>query len=361
MQKVLKASRLAAGAGLIAIGGLAATDVAAQQRIALTAVSGYAPTVTWTREFQDWFIPEVDRRLAADGTYAIDWNQAWSGQIARPGGELAAIQTGLADIGIVVIPFHTDSIPLYAINFYTPFVTADVILASNAVDALAEQFPAFAEQWEDLNQVPLATFGVVDSYGVVVNRPVRTLSDFAGLRIGGSGANQRWVEGIGATGVTANLADAYNDIRSGVMDGMVIHAGGALNSRLYEVAPYYVEGNLGAVASFIVTVNSDTWAGLPEPVQAVLAEVAAEYADHTGLAGRADNEAGLARIVESGGEVIVIPAEDRAQWARSVPDLGGTWVADMEALGYPGTEIMAAYMTMMREAGQDIARQWDQP
>lgn len=360
MHVALTKARLVASLSLIAlVAGTAADRALAEERIALTAVSGYAPTVTWTREFQDWFIPEVNRRLAEAGAYAIDWNQAYSGQIARPGGELAAIQNGLADIGIVVIPFHTDVIPLYAINFYTPFVTADVNLASDAVDALAARFPAFAAQWEDLNQVPLTTFGVVDSYGVVVNRPVRTLADFAGLRIGGSGANRRWVEGIGATGVSANLADAYNDIRSGVMDGMVIHAGGALNSRLYEVAPYFVDGNLGAVASFLVTVNRDSWDRLPETVRTVLSEVAVAYGDHTGLAGRADNEAGLARIAESGGEVIRISAEDRATWAQSVPDLGGQWVADMEALGYPGGEIMAAYMTMMREAGQAIDRQWD--
>lgn len=352
--------RLAASVAVTAaVLALTATDAPAQQRIALTAVSGYAPTVTWTREFRDFFVPEVDRRLAEAGDFVIDWNEAYSGQIARPGGELSAVQTGLADIGIVVIPFHTDVIPLYALNFYTPFGTTDVILASRTLDELAQEFPAFMEQWEDLNQVPLKTFGVVDTYGVVVNRAVRTLSDFEGTRIGGSGANQLWVQGIGATGVTANLADAYNDIRSGVMDGMVIHAGGVLNSRLYEVAPYFVDGDLGAVASFIVTVNADTWARLPEPVREVLAEVADLYGDHTAEAGRADNEAGLARIVESGGEIITISAEDRALWAASVPDIGGQWVADMEAMGFPGAEIMSAFMDRMRAAGQNIDREWD--
>jgi TRAP-type C4-dicarboxylate transport system substrate-binding protein len=349
---VLGASAAALLAGL----GSAAQ---AQETIQLTAVSGYPPTVAWTREFRDYYIPQVNERLAETGNYEIVWNEAYSGQIAGPGGELEAIETGLADIGIVVIPFHTDVIPLYAINFYTPFVTADVIAAQTTIDALAEEYPAFMDQWEPLNQVPLASFGVVDSYGVVLTEPVEELSDFEGRRIAGSGANQLWVEGVGATGVSGNLADAYNDLQTGVIDGMVIHAGGALNARLYEVAPYMVVADLGAVDSFVLTVNRDRWESLPEEVQTVLDDVAADYAEHTALAGREDTAEGMQVIAEEG-TVIELPAEMRQEWAQTMPNIAQDWAADMEELGYPGSEILEAYMERMRELNQPIARQWDQ-
>ena len=314
--RMARNARLATGATALLLGVSAfAPGAAAQETIDLTAVSGYPPTVAWTREFRDYLIPELDKALEGSG-YAINWNEAYSGQIAGPGGELEAVETGLADVGLVVIPFHTDVIPLYAINFYTPFVTTDVNLASNTIEQLAEEFPAFMEEWEPLNQVPLSVFGVVDTYNIVVDTPIRTLDDFAGLKIGGSGANQLWVEGFGATGVRANLAEAYNDIKTGVMDGMVIHAGGALNAKLYEVAPYLVDAELGAVASFVVTVNRDVWEGLPEPVQKAMREVAQAYADHAGEVGRQDSVDGLKAIEEAGGTIIKISAEEQAAWAR---------------------------------------------
>ena len=94
----------------------------ATQTIKLTAVSGYAPTAVWVNVFQTHFIPEVDRRLAAKGNYRIEWNQAW-GTVAKPRGELDALQNGLGDIGIVQTVFHPDKLPMFNIGYVTPFIT----------------------------------------------------------------------------------------------------------------------------------------------------------------------------------------------------------------------------------------------
>lgn len=56
---------------------------AAVETIKLTAVDGYPPKTLWVKEFINFFIPEIDKRLAAKGNYKIKWNQAWSGQIAK--------------------------------------------------------------------------------------------------------------------------------------------------------------------------------------------------------------------------------------------------------------------------------------
>ena len=43
-----------------------------------------------------------------------------------------------------------------------------------------------------------------------------------------------------------------------------------------------------------------------------------------------------------------------------MPNLALEWAQDLDSQGLPGTEILVAYMDMMREADQPIARQWDQ-
>ena len=49
---------------------------AAVETIKLTAVDGYPPKTLWVKEFINFFIPEIDKRLAAKGNYKIKWNQA---------------------------------------------------------------------------------------------------------------------------------------------------------------------------------------------------------------------------------------------------------------------------------------------
>jgi len=49
----------------------------------------------------------------------------------------------------------------------------------------------------------------------------------------------------------------------------------------------------------------------------------------------------------------------RQDWADSLPNIAKEWAAAADANGLPGTDVLAAYMEMMREADQPIARQWD--
>ena len=63
---------------------LATTGAHAQSTINLTVIDGYPPKSLWIKEFIDFYIPEVDKRLAKDNKYKIKWNQAWGGQIVKP-------------------------------------------------------------------------------------------------------------------------------------------------------------------------------------------------------------------------------------------------------------------------------------
>ena len=67
--------------------------------IPLIAVDSYATTALWVHVFVEYFIPEVDRRLAETGNYEIRWNKAFGGTIAKTRGVLDSLQYDLADIG----------------------------------------------------------------------------------------------------------------------------------------------------------------------------------------------------------------------------------------------------------------------
>ena len=335
------------------------TPASAQETVRLTAIGGYAPAALWVRVFLDYYVPEVDRRLAETGNYEVDWIHAFSGTVAKPAGVLEALQYGLADIGIVTTPFHPDKVPFYNLSFVTPLVSSDMGLVARTVSELADRYPEIKQGWSDYNQVYLTTAGSIDTYQLLMSEPPASLDDYRGQRIGGVGLNLRYLEGLGAAGVTSNLGDFYNNIATGLMDGVIGWAESAVSYKLYEVAPYMVDVRFGAVTSKVLTVNQRTWGKLPEEVRTVLMETASDYRDELARVSMQVAAESMETYQRMGGTVVALTAEQRQEFAATMPNIAEVWVADLEQRGLPGKQILEDYMDIMRANDQPIVRHWD--
>lgn len=331
----------------------------AQEVIPITVIDAYAPTALWVRVFMNYYMPEVDRRLAEAGNYEIDWNSAFSGTVAKTGGVLEALQYGLADIGIITSPFHPDKVPFYNISFVTPLVTADIGLVARTVDEIVDRYPELRQEWNDYNQVFLTAAGAIDTYQVLMSEPIESLEDFQGKKICGVGLNLRYVQGLGSAAVSSNLGDFYNNIATGLTEGTIAWAESAVAYKLYEVAPYMIDIRLGAVTSKVITMNRRTWDQLPDEVRDVLAETAIDYRDE--LARETDQRAQSSReeFVVQGGTIQPLTDEQRQTWAASLPNMAKEWAEDLEERGLPGRQILRDYMDIMRAHNQPIVRHWD--
>ena len=338
---------------------LTGTAASAQQTVPLTVVSGYPPTALWVETFRTHFIPEADRLLGIEGRYAIDWNTPF-GSLTRPSGAFEAVQYGVADIGIITTSFHSDKIPFYNISYVTPFVTTDIGLVVRTVSELHDRYPALKALWSDYRQVYLVAAGLVDTYQALMNRPIAALSDFRGLRMSGIGMNLRYFEGLDAVAVSAGLADFYNNLSTGLTDGAIVWPEAIVSFKLYEVGPYLVDARLGAVSSVALSANERTWDRLPDEVRQALLAAAAVYRDALALETVRRSEQAMASFQSLGGSIVPLSDEQRREWAATVPDLAGAWVADIERRGLPGSELLSAYMDTMRDNAQPIMRHWDE-
>lgn len=331
----------------------------AQQSIKVAAVSGYPPQTSWVKVFKDVFMADVDKSLSAGGKYKIDWNEGFSGTVAKPRGEFDAVQTGLADIGMIVTAFHPDKVPLYSLSFMTPFVTSDLGLVSRTVDGLHAKFPQMGEAWGRYSQVVLAAAGAVDDYVIVSSKPVRAPEDLKGMKIIGAGLALRWFEGTGGIGVQGNLSEYYNAVQTKLADGAMVWAESAATFKMNEVAPYYLEAGMGGTTSFALTVNRGFWNKQPPEVKKAFTEAAAKYRDGLATYSMDNAEASRKKFVAGKGEIIKLSDENRKRWAAQLPNLAKEWAEQMEKSKLPGKAMLTAYMDAMRAAKQPIARQWD--
>ncbi|MCH2077989.1 MAG: C4-dicarboxylate TRAP transporter substrate-binding protein [Rhodobacteraceae bacterium] len=260
---------------------LSAAPVAAAEKISAVVIDGYPARALWVKEFTNFFIPEVDKRLAEAGNYETNWQENYGGSIVKPKGVLEGVQLGLGDIGIVTTIFHSSKLPSQGISGSTPFVASDARSVAKALDEIAREFPAINNEFKAQNQVYLATGVVLDTYQVFCSDPVSSVSDLEGRKIAGAGLNLRYLEGIkDAAGVRGGLTDLYNMLQTGLVDCGMLWPESAATFKISEVAPYMLRADLGAVNSKTITVNADYWVKLPEEVQGVLQEVAIAYRDH---------------------------------------------------------------------------------
>jgi TRAP-type C4-dicarboxylate transport system substrate-binding protein len=356
---ITNARRISTMALVAALAGFVAMPAVATETIKMVAIDGYPAKAMWVKEFSNFFIPEVDKRLAKNGNYKIEWQEAYGGTIVKPKGVLEGIKLGLGDIGIVTTVFHNSKLPSQAIAFVTPFISTDARVVAKAVDEIAKEFPQMAKELDKQNQVYLATGVVLDSYQVFSRKPISGLKDMEGGKVAGAGFNLRYLEGIkDAAGVRGGLTDFYNMLQTGVVDHAMLWPEAASTFKISEVAPYMLKADLGSVNSKTVTVNKDYWNKLPDEVKTVLKDVAVAYRDHVAETAMKRASASLAKFEAGGGKVSQLSVASRQEWAKSMPNIAVDWAGKLDAKGAPGSAMLKAYMGKLKAAGQTPARDW---
>jgi len=341
---------------------VAAAPAMAAETVKAVVIDGYPAGALWVKEFTNFFIPEVDKRLANSGNYLMEWQESYGGSIVKPKGVLEGIQLGLGDIGIVTTIFHNSKLPSQAISAVTPFVAADARAVAKAVDEIAKEFPTMQNEFAAQNQVYLATGVVLDTYQLFSKNPINSLADIEGGKVAGAGMNLRYLEGIeGAAGVRGGLTDFYNMLQTGLVDHAMLWPEAAKTFKIAEVAPYMLRADIGAVNSKTITVNKDYWDGLPGEIQDVLREVAVLYRDH--VAGIAMDRAAASRdaYVAAGGTIVEMDAAEREAWVSAIPDIAAEWAKGLDDKGEPGTEMLVAYLAKLKDAGYEGVRDWSAP
>ncbi|MEP5761491.1 MAG: hypothetical protein ABJ327_19670, partial [Litoreibacter sp.] len=191
-----------------------------QETINAVVLSGYTDRTAWVHNLEEFFMPEVNRRLAENGNYKLNYTPAF-GTVVKPRGEFEALQNGIGNLGLIVTAFHTDKVPLSSVSYVVPFVSTDLGLTSEINDELTHSIPEMKAGWEKFGLEFLGHMGTIKSYAVLSKEPIENLASFEGIKVSGAGLNLRWLEGLGATGVPSVLPKFYQEVNSGVSDALI--------------------------------------------------------------------------------------------------------------------------------------------
>lgn len=322
-----------------------------------TVVAGHPPVFLWVKTLSETFIPAVNAALDGSG-HSIEWMEAYGGTLAKVGGELEAIEDGLAQIGIVSSLFEPSLLSLQNVTYATPFGSPDVDIVFGTVDGMHNEIADMRGLWESHDMEYLGGGFGLEDYLLMTDFPVDSIADLQGRKINAPGPAVNWLKGTGAVGVSGNLTTYYNDIQTGVAEGVIVFPTAAAAAKLFEVAPYVTRTGFGAQYAGAIVAKKSWFDALPAEVRQAIRAGVEDFA----LAYRAGLEqrvVGAFAAMEAGDAKIgTLSPEARAQWAQALPDIAGDWARAQDEQGLAGTEVVNTYMQKLKDAGVVLPRDW---
>lgn len=328
----------------------------AQSRVNITIASSHPVANYWVHNMKTVFQPEVEKHLRDNGnTHAITWREAYGGTLYRFQDTMEAVRDNITDIGYVGTLWEGSTMPLQNVTYFTPFSTGDHGVVANAFEKLNETVPAIRQNWNGLNMVPLSSY-ITDTYHIWSNFPIRTLDDLRNRKLAAPGTSANWLQGTGATPVDGALTTYYTDIQTGVIEGALSFYVGILPTRVYEVARFVTECDIGAMYVGGIAANRQRMERWPVPVRNAMVAAgkiatAAHIRDVSARIASAKSE-----MAQKGAIITTLPAAERERWIRGLPNLARTWADNS---GPASRDVLNAYFAAIREAGQTPGRNWD--
>lgn len=345
-------------AAALALGGLWPAAAARAETLNVTIVAGHPPVFRWVKHASQTFIPAVNAALEGTG-FDIAWSEQYGGALAKVGDELEAVEAGLAEIGLVSSLFDPAKLAVQNVTYFTPFVSSDSTAVASWMDQLQETNADMKAAWAE-NGLEYLGGGIgIDDYLLMTTFPVTSIADLAGHKIAAPGPAVNWLKGTGAVGVSGNLTTYYNEMKTGVYEGVIVFASAALPGKLHEVAPHITRIGFGAQYAGGLAANKAWFDGLDPVVQAALRTGAKADA----VAYQQDLDASvtkfLALMQDQGATVTEVDQAFRQQWAAGMDNVARLWADKLDAEGRAGSAVLGAYMDTMRAAGATPVRDWD--
>jgi len=263
-----------------------------------------------------------------------------------PGGTLLSgteifegVVDGAADIGHSVYAYTRGRFPVIE-TFLTPGIPYSNAKVSDwvAMEGIKRLDP------DELKEVKhLFTFSAGRG-DLMTQMPIRTLEDLKGVEIGATAVQfADALRLLGAESAVFTMPEQYEAVARGLTQGVLGPMEVLRSFRIAEVVGHVTQTPSLYNQLLFMVMNLETWSSLPPDIQQIIEEVTADYYKEV-VAGFYDrlNEEVLGWIEQEklGIEIITLSPEEKSRWLGLLAPLLAVQVANLEANGFPGGDIM---------------------
>ena len=142
-----------------------------------------------------------------------------------------------------------------------------------------------------------------------------------------------------ASGETLLIPDMYTALERKMVDGVLIGPRVLLGYRLNEVINYRTVTHAGSGLAMVV-MNLNTWNSLPPDTQKIVDELSLSALQKFYTVQDVDVQDAYASCEAKGIESFELSPEEVQRWGEAVESFAAEWVAEVDAKGLPGTEMV---------------------
>lgn len=302
----------------------------------------------WVKAIKPW-ADELTKR--SNGRIVVE--PYFAQALSKQAEVVESVRTGVADLGEATFtsaglgrfPFHEQ-----LLNITKPSVcTVD---AASLVTDLHASFPK-----EALGDVAGTKLLFVEGHtmGMLIgtrDKPVKTLADLNGLKIGVSGGGIRVdrTKALGATVVGVTMPDMYMSLEKGVIDGAVVDCEVLVSRKLGDIIKHMTLVNMGG-SVFYCVMSKDTYDSMPADLQKIVDEVSSEFAPKLfrDFWNSMQYDSLEKWQKEKGGQVHMLSAEDYAKADALAEPTIASWKKFSEGKGLPADAILTKYRELEKK------------
>jgi TRAP-type C4-dicarboxylate transport system substrate-binding protein len=246
---------------------------------------------------------------------------------------------GVCDIAMVPQSFEPERFPLSMV-MNAPLDLPNALVSGKVAWDLYQKFPEIQAEYRDTK---VLFFYSTSAYQLhTVKKPIHTKEDVEGLLIRCGGPDDTVViKALGGVPQFMPMPEAYLALEKGVLDGHMGPFGPMPGFKLDEVLFYHLENANFHTNIFAVVMNLDKWNSLPSDIQEAIDEISGTAA--AVLFGEVFDRTDILAIQamkDKGHTFTNLSPEEKARWDGFLKDILNEWVAEQEAKGLPGQEVL---------------------
>lgn len=340
---------LAACAALLAPAALSAKEYTAQSPLILKMTSFAMPTHPYVKYGQKPWADELKEK--SGGRLVVE---LYNPNTVCPDGEVYdCVQSGVIDIGAHTTQRVKGLFPLSGV-IDLPFLYPTAETASQAFLQLVDEFPELRQEYAGAHLLGVWSGAPFQLHSV--KRPIHTIEDMKGMKIGVTAASiVPIVQAMAATGVLIPVSDCYLAIQRGQVDVITVPYAFIVSSKVYEATKYSTTINM-MLTGVYMCMNQHVYESMPADLRAILDESLGR--DRFRLWGKVTDQGDvedLATIKKAGQEVYVMPAEEILKGRETTRPVVELWMQECARRG-KGEVAQALYERAVELAAQYAAQ-----
>ncbi|MEE9549774.1 MAG: C4-dicarboxylate TRAP transporter substrate-binding protein [Candidatus Binatia bacterium] len=270
----------------------------------------------------------------------------WANSLVHAKELLEATQVGTVDLADLPVSYFSDKLRLIQVASL-PFSVSDEVEQRDVLLRVIKKVPQVVKELERFKHVLLAVTAT-SSYQLPSRSPIRNLADLQGKKVGTFGKTlPKVIQASGARPVSISGGEMYEALQRGTIDARALSYESSKRFKLYEVAKYMSDVNLGMVAGVnLLSINQDIWKSLSSANQKILLEEGKKAGEWEAQAMKDGNAVFKEFLEKKGMKMIKFSSKDREKWKGhpNIKAIADQWVASMEKKGLPGKRVLSIFL-----------------